>query len=75
MSRISGRLRFRKDDPLRDLHVPKRQRLDNDPHDGSDDGTDPGTGEAGTADIDRDDVRERGDVVSQRDLDPHSRHE
>lgn len=68
MRRHLGALRFAKDDPLRDLHVPKRKRLTNDPHDGDDDGTDPATGEAGTDDVDRDEVRQRGEVVSQRDL-------
>lgn len=53
--------RYRKDDPLRYLHVPKSDRLDEDPHDGSDDATDPVTGE--TDPFDRDEVRKRGDVV------------
>lgn len=63
-----GRLRFRKDDPLRYLHVPAAERLAEDPADGSDDATDPVTGEAGTEELDRDTVRRRGGVAPPEQL-------
>lgn len=59
------RFRFRKDDPLRYLHVPKKDRLDTDEGDFSD-ATDEVTGEAD--DFDREEVRDRGGVVSAEDL-------
>lgn len=59
------RFRFRKDDPLRYLHVPRRKRLDTDGGPDSD-ALDGDTG--ADDDIDREDVRDRGGVVSERDL-------
>lgn len=53
---------------MRDLHVPRSKRLTEDPQDGSDDGTDPITGETGTDELDRDAIRRRGEVVSGKDL-------
>lgn len=77
---ILTRLRFRKDDPMRELHVPKRDRLDDDGsglqvEDGKwveDDSTaiDRETGD--DTDFDRDEVRgdpsNRGRVVAPEDL-------
>ena len=68
MSRNIGRLRFRQADPRRDLHVPRRERKTTDPADGSDDGTDPVTGENDTDAIDPNAIRAAGGVVSQEDL-------
>lgn len=68
MRRNPGRRRYRKDDPLRDLHVPRSERLDEDPADGSDDARDPLTGEVTTDALDREAIRRRGEVVSERDL-------
>lgn len=53
---------------MRDLHVPRSDRLTEDPQDGSDDGTDPLTGENRTDELDRDAIRRRGGVVSGEDL-------
>lgn len=58
--------RFRKDDPLRYLHVPKGERLDEDGGDYSD-AVDEVTGEADD-DFDRDAVRARGRVFAPEDL-------
>lgn len=78
---ILTRLRFRKDDPMRELHVPKRDRLDDDGDPGvqvdhgewvEDDSTaiDRETGD--DTNFDRDKVRgdpsNRGRVVSPEDL-------
>lgn len=56
---------YRKDDPLRYLYVPRHKRLDTDGGPDSD-ALDGDTG--ADDDIDRDQVRNRGDVVSERDL-------
>ena len=63
-----NRIRFRKDDPLRELHVPKKDRLDDDGETGADDSTalDDETGD--DTDFDREEVRNRGGVVSLEDL-------
>lgn len=60
MTRLRNRMRFAKDDPLRDLHVPKKDRLDEDGGRGSD-ALDDRTGD--DTDFDRDEVRSRGGVV------------
>lgn len=60
---MSNRIRYRKDDPLRYLHVPRRKRKDDDEGRGTDardDGDD--------ADFDRDEVRNRGGVVGEAEL-------
>ncbi len=66
---ILTRIRFRKDDPMRYLHVPKRDRLDRDV--GND--STAVDGETGNdTDFDRDEVRgdpqNRGRVVPPEDL-------
>ncbi len=61
---ILTRLRFRKDDPQRYLHVPRKDRLDDDgPWDlqGDDTAQDDETGD--DTDFDRDEVRNRGEVL------------
>lgn len=60
MTRIRNRLRFAKDDPLRDLHVPRKDRLADDGGRGSD-ARDDQTGD--DTDFDRDEVRKRGGIV------------
>jgi hypothetical protein len=65
MSRNIGRLRYRKDDPLRYLHVPAGERQDTDDGDFSD-ATDEITGEPD--DFDRDAVRARTRVAPEEDL-------
>lgn len=60
LSKLTNRMRFPKDDPLRDLHVPKRQRLDDDGGRGSD-ALDDQTGD--DADFDRDAVRANTTVI------------
>ncbi len=64
-----NRFRFRKDDPLRDLHVPKKERLDDD---GGVDSTALDTETGDDTDFDRDAVRNdpvnRGRVVPPEDL-------
>lgn len=60
MARLTSRLRFRKDDPLRDLHVPRKDRLDDD---GGTDSDAFDTESGYDDDFDRDEVRNRGDVV------------
>ena len=68
--RIGNRLKFLKRDPLRHLHVPKRKRLDDDGplglhlEDESDSNAlDEATGD--DTDFDRDEVRERGGIISE----------
>lgn len=68
--RIGNRLRFLKGDPLRDLHVPRRKRLSDDgaqgrhlENDSDSNALDEATGD--DTDFDRDEVRERGGVVSE----------
>lgn len=57
MRRVVNALRFRSDDPLRQLHVPRRQRQDSDGPRGSDsDALDDRSGDD-TADLDRDAIR------------------
>lgn len=63
--RLANRIRFPKDDPLRYLHVPQRQRLETDEGDFSD-ATDEIIDEPD--DFDRNAVRGRGDVVPEEDL-------
>lgn len=65
MATIVNKLMFKKNDPLRDLHVPKKQRKDEDEGPFSD-----ATDELGIVDdaFDRDEVRNRGGVVSEDDL-------
>lgn len=67
--RLVNRLRFRKDDPLRDLHVPKRDRLNDDRGMGST-ALDQETGD--DIDFDREEVRgdpsNRGRVVPPEEL-------
>lgn len=57
--------RFPKDDPLHDLHVPKRQRLDTDEGPESD-AIDVETGADDS--FNREQVRNRGNVVDESDL-------
>lgn len=66
LAALAARLRFDEDDPQRHLHVAKRDRLTYDPHDGTDDATVAGDNQ--TDDLDRDEIRARGDVVSAEDL-------
>ncbi len=67
--RFVNRFRFRKDDPLRDLHVPKKDRLDDDGGAAST-ALDGATGD--DTDFNRDEVRNdpryRGRVVRPEDL-------
>jgi hypothetical protein len=67
--RLVNRFRFRKDDPLRDLHVPKKDRLSDDRGIDST-ALDQETGD--DIDFDRDEVRNdpryRGRVVRPEDL-------
>lgn len=66
--RLRNRMKFAKDDPLRYLHVPKSERLDDDGVAGDDhDAVDEITHDR-DRDFDRDEVRSRGGVVSQEDL-------
>ena len=62
MTRLVNQLRFRKDDPRRDLHVPKAERLTADGDTLSDASTDP------DLDFDRDEVRRDMRVVSEGEL-------
>jgi len=67
ISQAANRLRYRQDDPLRDLHVPKRQRLDTDEgvggtSDASDGGADYPEGE------DADEIRANTEIVDRDDL-------
>lgn len=57
------RIRFRKDDPMRELHVPKKDRQSGDPASDEEDSTavDDETGD--DTDFDRKNVRNRGGVV------------
>ena len=62
--RLSNRLRFLKGDPLRDLHVSKRKRFDSDgQHDSDSNALDENTGD--DTDFDREEVRNRGEIVSE----------
>ena len=61
--RLANRLKFLKGDPLRDLHVPRRKRFDDDGFDDDSDAMDDSTGD--DADFDREEVRNRGGVVSE----------
>ncbi len=72
--RLMNRLRFRKDDPLRDLHVPKKDRLNDDGvwDDELGDGTAVDFESGSDIDFDRDAVRNdplnRGRVVPPEEL-------
>lgn len=55
------KLRYRKDDPLRYLHVPRKDRLSDDGGPASDASTD-------QEDFDRDEVRQNTEVVAEEDL-------
>ena len=59
MTRLINRLLFRKDDPLRELRVPRKDRLVEDEI--------LGWGNTDFA-VDRDEVRNRGGVVGPEDL-------
>lgn len=62
MARLSAWIRYRKGDPLRDLHVPKRERLDSDEGPASDASNDPEIG------FDREAVRQDMTVVPEEEL-------
>ena len=68
--RIGNRLKFLKGDPLRHLHVPKRKRLDDDGPQGQhlEDEADSNAFDEATGDdtdFDREEVRNRGNIVSE----------
>lgn len=61
----SNRLRYRQGDPLRDLHVPRRQRLDTDE---DTDGTSDATTGGDDYPIDPEVVRSNTEIVDREDL-------
>jgi len=63
--RLFNQIRFGRDNPLRYLHVPKSERLDND--DG-DDSTALNFGSGDDTVVDREVVRKYGGIVSEGDL-------
>jgi len=70
MTRRRNRLRFRKDDPLRELHVAKKDRLNDDGvwDDELGDSTAINFETGSDADFDREEVRNRGGVVPPETL-------
>ncbi len=67
MTRLINRLLFRKDDPLRELRVPRRDRLVNDIGPLST-ASGPQTGNGAAIDFERDEVINRLRVESEEDL-------
>ena len=65
ITEVSNRLRYRQGDPLRDLHVPKRQRLDVDE---DADGTSDATAGGDDYPIDPEVVRANTEIVDRDDL-------
>ena len=68
MTRRMNKLRFRKDDPLRDLHVPKRDRLNDDGAWDDELSTAIDFESGDDTDFDREEVRNRGGIVSSEEL-------
>jgi len=60
---IYRRIRYRLDDPLRDLHVPKRERVDTDEDEWADDAPE----KEPTEDVDLD-SQPAGEIVPEEDL-------
>lgn len=65
INQAANRLRFRKGDPLRDLHVPKRQRLATDE---DTDGTSDATVGGDDYPMDPEVVRANTEIVDREDL-------